>query len=163
MRLKVLLLCIATFGFAGSIDGAYVIKDPAGRHVGSISISQRSPSSLMFSIGAYHADTLHLCEPITSTAKKIGNIWRYYDNLHDEIYLQLDFKFTGDIVTVASKNSHHHCGRGVIFDDTYVKSKQQTFDESKPELTDKEYIAIKKSVEEYAKADSELSKAYKKL
>jgi len=152
MRLKILLLCIATFGFAGQIDGNYIGDG------GEISISQKSASSLMFMINDSG------CGDITGTAKKMGKIWRYYDTPKDSTYhLQLDFKVTGDVITVKSKYTQPHCGRYDSFDNTFVKSKQQTFDESKPELTNKEYIAIKKSVEEYAKADLELSKAYKKL
>lgn len=172
MRLKFLLLCVATFGFAGPIDGDYIIKEPTGQHGGGVSISQRSPSMLMFSIGTIVVPG-NICQEVTGTAKKMGNVWRYQENpgndnsgnqnSDDEFPLRLDFKIVGDVITVTSENGRYYCGLRARFDHTFVKSKKQTFDESKPELTNKEYIAIKKSVEKYAKADLELSKAYKKL
>lgn len=155
MRLKFLLLCVATFGFAGPIDGEYIEKDGD-----KVIISQSSASSFMFEFEKGES-----CTDTAGTAKKMGNIWRYH-NIPEEgmTPLQLNFKIIGNALTVKTESSPaYYCGRYDQLDGTYIKTKKQTFDQSKPGLTDKEYIAIKKSDKEYAKADSELSKAYKKL
>lgn len=165
MRLKFSLLCIAMFGFAGPIDGEYLVKDSTKTHIAALSISQRSPSSFMFSISAL-TNKGNTCEPITGITKKIGNnIWQYYGKLNstDDFYIQMDFKILGDSVIVTTENSYTYCGNGARYDHTFVKSKRQIFDESRPELSNSEYVVIKKSSSEYAIAESELSKAYKKL
>lgn len=156
MRLKFLLLCVATFGFAGPIDGEYIDK-----YGDKVIISQRSASSFMFQFVMKGES----CPDTVGTAKKMGNIWRYHNILEEYMTpLQLNFKITGNTFTVKTEDSPaYYCGRYDQLDGTYIKTKKQTFDQSKPGLTDKEYIAIKKSELEYAKADSELSKAYKKL